>query len=124
MSGELMDLRALLENCRERQRRMYRVGPEDMTGHERAGYMRDMVLALHSEADECLRTVYWKPWAKRDVGEYAVPVPARAAEVVDVMLFTMNIALAMGLTADDLAAALDAKVPLVEARFKDETYRG
>ena len=121
---DLMNLEALLANCRDRQYRLYGVYPETMAPAIRAAYLRDMVLALHSEADECLRTLVWKPWASKNLGEYVGSVPDRAAEVIDVLLFTMNIALALGVGPDDLAAAFQAKVPVVDARITDRSYTG
>lgn len=60
-------------------------------------YIKNQVLALLDEGHEALHEVSWKPWAK----DTFVHREALAGELVDILCFLVNLALAAGLSPDD-----------------------
>lgn len=74
------------------------------------------ILSAVSELTEALQETNWKPWKKT---KHLVNRPRYAEELTDALQFWANAALAMGLTADDLASALRAKWVINRQRIRD-----
>ncbi len=69
----------------------------NMSEEELVEYIKNQVLALLDEGHEALNEVGWKPWASsRHVNREAF-----AGELVDILCFLVNLALAAGLDAHD-----------------------
>jgi hypothetical protein len=85
----------------------------------KAGYLKDQILALLDEAHEALNEVGWKPWASsRHVNHKEF-----AGELADVLCFLVNLALGVGLSADDLFALHQEKV-LRNIKRQEDKYDG
>lgn len=76
-----------------------------MSTQELANYIKDQVLALLDEGHEALNEVSWKPWAKDTFVNHA----ELRGELADILCFLVNLALAAGMTAEDLYAAHQEK---------------
>lgn len=111
----MADLTSLIEGCLERQERLV---PNEWVRNiprDRPAYVHWNVVAAIDELLELMKTMSWKPWSA-DYGNDREPIMARAHEGVDVLLFLGNILGVLGVTDDDLAAAYDEKVSLIEER--------
>lgn len=72
--------------------------PRDLKGMELIQFIKDMKMALDSEAQEMLDEVGWKPWAtSRHVNHQRVK-----EELIDAWHFWMNLWLCVGGTADEM----------------------
>lgn len=70
---------------------------ENMSAEELVEYIKNQVLALLDEGHEALNEVGWKPWASsRHINREAF-----AGELVDILCFLVNLALAAGLSSED-----------------------
>jgi hypothetical protein len=70
---------------------------DEMSPEERVGYLKDQILALLDESHEALNEIGWKPWASsRHINRDEF-----AGELADILCFLINLALGVGLTADD-----------------------
>ncbi len=114
----------------------YGKDPLEMTGVERAQYIRDMTLALTEELHELLRENNWKPWhlGRQDYGGPKLNVTednhGEAAvnawkervilEFGDVMCFLGNLARAHGLTTEDVIIGHRAKLLENRQRHADQ----
>lgn len=76
-----------------------------MSTEELVEYIKNQVLALLDEGHEALNEVSWKPWAK----DTFVNHKELAGELADILCFLVNLALAVGMTAQDLYAAHQEK---------------
>lgn len=77
-----------------------------MSDGELVGYLKDQILAMLDESHEALNELGWKPWAtSRHINEEEFK-----GELVDVLCFLVNLALGVGLTANDFAALHAEKV--------------
>jgi dUTPase len=74
--------------------------PGELTGDDRADYIRTMVLAATDELHEAMNEVGWKPWAtSRHVNR-----DAYVSELIDVLLFWFNLCLVANVSADEIHA--------------------
>jgi dimeric dUTPase (all-alpha-NTP-PPase superfamily) len=98
-------LQMILNNQRELQKRSYGVDITTLDDEQRATYIRDMSLALTDELHEALNETGWKPWAtSRHLNRAAY-----ASELIDVLHFWCNLALAANLTEADILEIYFAK---------------
>jgi hypothetical protein len=89
----MSDLNTMLEMQRQLQVKHYGKDPADLSGEERALFIKDMVLALTDELHEALQEVGWKPWAtSRHVNDEAFK-----GELIDAWHFFMNLILVSGM---------------------------
>lgn len=70
----------------------------DMSTEELVEYLKGQVMALQAETIEALDEMSWKPWTH---GEKFVNREAMSGELADILCFLVNIALGVGLTAND-----------------------
>jgi hypothetical protein len=83
--------------------------PEDLEGEAFAKYVRDMVLGAQVELGEFIQELPWKPW-KNDAGRPDADARERAVEeLIDVLHFVLNLALAMRIDGDELIGAYTLK---------------
>lgn len=75
-----------------------------LTPEQRAGFIRDNVLALHVEADELLNETRWKPWLDGDGS--IISRKAYLDEIADLLLFVLNLANVADATGDELVQAV------------------
>lgn len=91
----------------------------NMPQDELVEYIKNQVLALLDEGHEALNEVGWKPWASsRHVNRDAF-----AGELVDILCFLVNLALAGGLTATDFYRLHQEKA-LRNIKRQEEGYDG
>ena len=79
---------------------------DEMETPERVNYLKDQILALLDEAHEALNEIGWKPWASsRHINHKEF-----GGELVDILCFLVNLALGVGLSADEFFALHQEKV--------------
>ena len=101
----MSDLDTMLEMQRQLQVKHYGKDPSDLTGEERALFIKDMILALTDELHEALQEVGWKPWAtSRHVNEEAFK-----GELIDAWHFFMNLILVSGMDPFDFMQRYTSK---------------
>lgn len=84
--------------------------PIDLDPEEKAAYIRTQAFATIAEVVEATDETHWKPWSVRPEGEEVVISQTRfTGELADVYIFLMNLMLAGGVTAMDLAKAVANK---------------
>lgn len=92
-----------------------------MEGEARAAYIKTQTLHCIDELCEMLHEVKgYKEWKRYDYTDEATNVTADAKateELVDAFHFFMNIALALGISAEDLLAGYAAKQQINEERL-------
>ena len=70
-------------------------GPESFQSAEaKMQYIRDLCLGLHVEVAEFLQELPWKPWRKLQDQEY--DKHAAAEELVDILIFVINLWIQLG----------------------------
>jgi hypothetical protein len=81
------------------------------SGHGGLQMAKDNLLHTHSEIDEILREINWKPHKAYRPGTYGTlrDRTAFVMEITDAFQTLANVALAYGVTADELAQALTVK---------------
>lgn len=90
-----------------------------MSTEELAGYLKDQILALTDEAHEALNETGWKPWASsRHVNREEF-----AGELADILCFLVNLALGVGLTAEDFYRLHQEKA-LRNIKRQEDKYDG
>jgi dimeric dUTPase (all-alpha-NTP-PPase superfamily) len=72
----------------------------------RCEFIKDMVLAATDELHELLNEIHWKPWSSADP---FINLDYYRGELVDVLHFVLNLALAAGLTGEEIERAYIAK---------------
>lgn len=92
-------LSQMFERQHELQVRSFGVSPSELSGDERADYLRSMGFALTDELYEAMAEVSWKPWA--DDRGAIINRDAYVTELVDVWFFTMNLLHVVGCTPDE-----------------------
>lgn len=92
---------------------------QGMDDVQRVAFIRDMTLAGTSELYELLDTVQWKPWAS---GYEGAPIDHDEfrKEFSDVLIFMLNLALAAGLTGDQIYAGISTKIKINAERAKSK----
>lgn len=92
-----------------------------MTGEARAAYIKTQTLHCIDELCEMLHEVKgykeWKRYDYTDEVTNAIADVKATEELVDAFHFFMNIALALGMTADDLLSGYAAKQQINEERL-------
>lgn len=92
-----------------------------MTGEARAAYIKTQTLHCIDELCEMLHEVKgYKEWKRYDYADEDTNIIAdmkATEELVDAFHFFMNIALALGITADDLLSGYAAKQQINEERL-------
>jgi hypothetical protein len=96
-----------LASTRTLQIEAFDVDPASLTGDDRADYVVWNSTALVVELGEFLQEVRWKPW-QDGRGTIAEPNLAHL-EIVDVLHFVANIAIAVGLDDVELSRLYEAK---------------
>lgn len=121
-SGPRPFMAGWLTETRNLQIDAYDVDPAALEGAERAEYVRWNALAAIDEIAEVLAEIRWKPWAGRQ-GDFE-DRDAYADEIVDVLHFVGNLAVAAGVTDDELSERYGRKVAVNRARraHGDEGY--
>lgn len=114
MGDDTLSLRELLATQRALQERM-----GHPTGTGEPG-LKENLLHVMVETVEALRETNFKPWKTRRV---EVDRVALATELTDVLQFWANAALAMGLTPEELTAALRAKWGVNHQRIAEGEVR-
>jgi len=99
-----MDFRELFEHQLESQVERGASRPADRPDTERMEYLRTQALGAVAELMEALDENGWKPWKREGFGETRAFFMGE--EIADVIVFVTNMALAAGLTADDIDGAL------------------
>ena len=111
----MSDLDTMLEMQRQLQVKHYGKDPSDLSGEERALFIKDMILALTDELHEALAKVGWKPWAtSRHVNREAF-----LGEMTDAFHFFMNLLIVTGYDGQDLLKAYEQKSMINEQRQID-----
>lgn len=77
-----------------------------MDDGELVGYLKDQILAMLDESHEALNELGWKPWAS----SRHINLEEFKGELVDVLCFLVNLAMGVGLTANEFAALHEEKV--------------
>jgi len=62
-------------------------------------YIKDMCLAAHSEVNEILNEINWKPWKKTRTN---IDKQKYKNEVIDLLHFVLNLALAADMTPEEM----------------------
>lgn len=88
-----------------------------MTEAQVVEFTREVVLALHAEADELLEEINWR-MHRAHVGK--VVRSNIVYECVDVFKFLLNVLLVWGVTPEQFAEAFSAKSRAVESRYVQE----
>lgn len=105
-----------LEDARAQQIETFGVDPTTLTGDALADFVRLNALATTGELHELLNTIQWKTW-KADQGEALETRQEQLAELVDVMAFVANIALALGFTStQEVSSMIRHKQAVVRER--------
>ena len=94
----------LLHKQEAAQRVYYKCAPARLPMDRRADYVRTMTLAATDELHELLNETDWKPWKKEP---HSFSRRAYIAELADVMLFVLNLALVEDIDGAELSEALD-----------------
>lgn len=98
-------LQMILDNQKALQKKSYGIDVATLSAEDRSTYIRDMSLALTDELHEALNEVGWKPWAtSRHLNRAAY-----AGELIDVLHFWCNLALAADLSEQDILDLYFAK---------------
>ncbi len=92
----------------------FNLNPSTLEGEELAEYVRWNALALTDELHEFLQDIQWKPWAK-DVGAVR-DRDAMVGELVDVLHFLGNLALAIEVDDAEITERYHAKVAVNRRR--------
>lgn len=92
----MLDL--IFERQAELQRKSFGLELSELNEEQRANFIKDMILAATDELHEALAEVGWKPWAtSRHLNRDAF-----IGELIDVLHFWTNLALAAGATPDEI----------------------
>jgi dimeric dUTPase (all-alpha-NTP-PPase superfamily) len=97
------------------QAESFGIVPATMDDEAKMAYIRSMSLALTDELHEALNETGWKPWAASN----HLNADAFGAELVDALHFMVNLWLAAGWTADDVAEYYFKKAERNAARQRD-----
>jgi hypothetical protein len=112
------ELKNLIRDCHDRQPAIVGYGIEDLGPRGGARFIHWNVVAAIDEVMELMKCISWKPWSK-DFSEKRKSKEEAAEEVADILLFVGNIAAALGVTDDDLAAAYSRVVDKVSLRARN-----
>lgn len=93
---------------------------DQMDTAELIEYLKGQIMALQAETIEALDEMSWKPWTH---GEKFVNREAFGGELADILCFLVNLALGVGLTADDLYALHQEKA-LRNIKRQEDKYDG
>lgn len=118
----LLTLDGLLSRQRAMQETVYGVKPQDLDGEDLAEYIRLNVLAATDELHEVLAETGWKPWKRSELGR--INRQEFADEIVDVLAFVANLALAAGIDGHELTWRLVGKWHENERRQAEEPHEG
>lgn len=118
----LLTLDGLLSRQRAMQEAVYGVKPHELGGADLAEYIRLNVLAATDELHEVLDETGWKPWKRGELGE--VNRQRYADEIVDVLAFVANLAVAVGIDGHELTWRLVGKWHENERRQAEEAHEG
>lgn len=69
-------------------------------------YIKDMVLAAHSELTEILNEINWKPWKKTNK---TIEIEKFKEEIIDLQHFVLNLALAANMNASEFFDLYNSK---------------
>ena len=94
---------------------------DDMSLEERVAYIKEYVLHCEHELHEMLQELpYFKPWKQYDEN---IGFANASAEFADALHFFINVAIALGFSAESLAAAYKNKLSINHMRQTQQEYK-
>lgn len=96
-----------LDETKSLQQLFIGTDPATLAGSARLEYLRTQVLAAVKELTEVLDEFPWKPWRKSQLPERR---DKAVEELVDVLAFTANMLVMLGVDGDELTEKYKAKV--------------
>lgn len=101
------------------QKESFGVDPAALNDEDKVEFIRSMTLALEDELHEALAEVGWKPWAtSRHINREAF-----IGEMVDALHFWVNLCLAVGADAEEIASKYRRKAER-NAKRQTDGYDG
>ena len=89
-----------------RQGNLQEIADQRVHSYMNPEYIKDMVLAAHSELTEILNEINWKPWKKTTK---TVDVKKFKKEIIDLQHFVINLALSANMDSKEFFELYDSK---------------
>lgn len=106
MTTEINMLKQMLKMQKTLQESAYGYDFDEMDTKERVVFLKEMSIHVNQELNEMLYELpFFKPWkdySKMTVEEQDVAMTKARKEFIDFMHFTLNLALGLGMSADDV----------------------
>lgn len=94
---------------------------ENKTAHQKMAYINHLVLGAQIELAEFLQEMPWKPW--RTMEQQNKNYSAAAEELIDSMIFLLDIAYQMGLSSSQISHLICKKLNINLARLKSGHHK-
>jgi dimeric dUTPase (all-alpha-NTP-PPase superfamily) len=88
--------------------------PSGLTLEQQVRWIKEFCLSAHDELSEVMKEVPWKEFHKYDK---LYNMDKAKEEAIDVLKYSLNICIALGMTADDVINMFNKKSDLVEQRL-------
>lgn len=115
-----MRLKTLMQRI-EQYQKFFGHERKDKTVEQRRDYVNSLVLGAQIELTEMLQEMPWKPW--RTIEDQHSNHSAAAEELIDAMIFLLDIAYQMGLSSSQISHLINRKLNTNLARLKSGHHK-
>ena len=115
-----MHLKTLMQRI-EQYQKFFGHDRKDKNLYQRRDYINSLVLGAQIELAEMLQEMPWKPW--RPVESQCNNISAASEELIDALIFLLDIAYQMGLSSSQIAHLVNRKLNTNLARLKSGHHK-